>query len=114
MNVKFRMPKFSNLNKKSWLSELGMVFMGTTISIVLTFGTAHIIDKYEKKKAGRQMAIMVIHDIDNTVQKFRSYALEEEANYKMVQDVMMNIDSRSTISEDSVTTLMRFFDSNKR
>lgn len=108
MNVKFRMPKLGNLNKKSWLSELGMVFMGTTISIVLTFGTAHIIEQYQKKKAGRQMAIMVIHDIDNTVQKFRSYALEEEANYKMVQDVMMNIDSRSTISEDSVTTLMRF------
>ena len=108
MNVKFRMPKFSNLNKKSWLSELGMVFMGTTISIVLTFGTAHIIDKYEKKKAGRQMAIMVIHDIDNTVQTFRKYAQQEESNYKMVQDVMMHMDSRSNIGEDSVTTLLRF------
>lgn len=64
------MPKFSNFTKKSWLSELGMVFMGTTISIVLTFGTAHVIEQYEKKKAGRQMAIMVIHDMDNTVQEF--------------------------------------------
>ena len=35
MNVKFRMPKFSNFTKKSWLSELGMVFMGTTISMCL-------------------------------------------------------------------------------
>lgn len=108
MNVKFRMPKFSNFTKKSWLSELGMVFMGTTISIVLTFGTAHVIEQYEKKKAGRQMAIMVIHDMDNTVQAFRRYAQQEESNYKMVQDVMMHMDSLSAISEDTLMMMLRF------
>jgi len=40
MNAKFNMPKFRReLTGKGWLKELLMTFLGTTISIVLTFGT---------------------------------------------------------------------------
>ena len=42
MNVKFKMPKFDRqLTGKGWWKELALTFIATTISIVLTFGTAH-------------------------------------------------------------------------
>lgn len=41
--------------------------LGTTLSIVLTFGTAALIDHHHKVKTRRQMAMMVIHDIDNAL-----------------------------------------------
>ena len=64
MNVKFKMPKLSNLLKKSWASELLMTFLGTTISIVLTFGTATWVEHRQQMKNRRQTAMMVISNIN--------------------------------------------------
>ena len=50
MNVKFKMPKFGRKwTKKTWWKELLLTFLGTTISIVLTFGTTHWLDLKAKK-----------------------------------------------------------------
>ena len=69
MNVKFRMPKLSKKPniKRSWVKELLMTFLATTISIVLTFGTAMLIENHQRNKAKRQMAMMIIHDIDESI-----------------------------------------------
>ena len=69
MNVKFRMPRFSKQPniKRSWVKELLMTFLATTISIVLTFGTALLIEQHQRNKAKRQMAMMIIHDIDESI-----------------------------------------------
>ena len=61
------MPKmYQHFVRNSMMKELFMTFIGATLSIVLTFGTAHYIDLREKKALGRQTAMMVIHDMDNT------------------------------------------------
>jgi hypothetical protein len=71
MNVKVRMPKFGKKmrTKKYWLKELLLTILATSISIVLTFGTANLIDNHHKKVAQRKMAMMVIHDIDETIRQ---------------------------------------------
>ena len=49
MNVKFRMPKFGQMQGgKSMLRELLMTTLGTTISIVLTFGTTALKPEMEQ------------------------------------------------------------------
>jgi hypothetical protein len=65
------MPKFTKVprGKGYWVKELLMTILATTISIVLTFGTAYQIDRREKKTAQRQMAMMIIHDIDNSIHR---------------------------------------------
>lgn len=71
MNVKVRMPKFSkkpNVNH-SWVKELLLTIVATSISIVLTFGTANLIEDYHKKVTQRRMAMMVIHDIDRSIKQ---------------------------------------------
>lgn len=71
MNVKVRMPKFGkkpNVNR-SWLKELLLTIVATSISIVLTFGTANLIEDYHKKVAQRQMVMMIIHDIDRSIKQ---------------------------------------------
>ncbi len=46
MNVKFKMPKFGRkLTGGSMVKELLLTTLATTISIVLTFGTARFIEK---------------------------------------------------------------------
>ena len=72
MNVKFKMPKFGRqLTGKGFLKEIGMTTLATTISIVLTFGTAALIEQHQKKQSGRQTAMMVIHDIDENIVQLR-------------------------------------------
>ena len=106
MNVKFKMPKFGrDWTGKSWLKELLLTFLGTTISIVLTFGTSHWLDSQRKKAAGRQMAMMVIHDIDENVQSFRDMEKTEKEYYELAQYVLNNLDQINSIPEDTLTTV---------
>lgn len=71
MNVKVRMPKFGVSKKpnaqRGWVKELLLSVLATSISIVLTFGTAYQIERHQKMAAQRQMAMMIIHDIDETI-----------------------------------------------
>lgn len=72
MNVKFRMPKFGQThNAKSMLRELLMTTLGTTISIVLTFGTAAWLELRQQVKNRRQTAMMVIANIEDFAQNMR-------------------------------------------
>ena len=61
------MPKWQAVRSASWAKELLMTFIGATLSIVLTFGTAHFVDQKQKLAEGRQTAMMVIHDIDECI-----------------------------------------------
>ena len=58
---------------KKFFSELLMTFIATTMSIVLTFGTAELIQRYENRQAQRQMAMMILHDIDDSIDKLNDY-----------------------------------------
>lgn len=64
MNVRFRLPKFwKNQNYSSMLKELLLTTLGTTISIILTFGTAAWLEHRQQEKNRRQITLMVISDI---------------------------------------------------
>ena len=53
MNAKFRMPKFGrDVKWLAMLKELLMTVFATTVSIILTFGTAHYVDERLRKLPG--------------------------------------------------------------
>lgn len=45
-----------------------MTFIATTFSIVLTFGTAALIDKRQKEKSKRQMVMYVLYDMNRSIE----------------------------------------------
>ena len=64
MNVKFKMPKFGRkLTGSGMVKELLLTTLATTISIVLTFGTAALLEHKQQEKNRRQITLMVISDI---------------------------------------------------
>lgn len=68
MNVKLHTPK--SMKMGSGLSSAKQFFLSllaTTISIVLTFGTAGIIDHHKKVSAKKEMVMMVLNDFDKTI-----------------------------------------------
>lgn len=111
-NLKVKMPKVTKhpQNNSMW-KELLMTFIGTTLSIVLTFGTSQCIEDRQQEKAGRQMAMMVIHDIDNSVEAFRALANTEEQYFQMAQYVMNHIETIDSISRDTLSDVLTYLTS---
>lgn len=60
--------KVSRIMRGSWWKDLLMTFIATTFSILLTFGTAALIDKKQKKKDKRQMAMYVLYDMNRSIE----------------------------------------------
>ena len=91
-----------------WVRQLLMTVIGTTISIILTFGTSGIIEKNKKKTEGRQLAMMVIHDIDNTAEMFRRMSKDEKNSFTQAQYVLNNLDKTADIGSDTLNTVLMF------
>lgn len=110
MNVKVKMPRFGRLKKKgsSWIKELLMSVVGTTISIVLTFGTAHLIEQHQRKAEGRDVAMMLIHDIDLYAESFRDFAEQEAQNHELAMYAMEHIDSIENIPFDTIYAVINY------
>ena len=106
--IKVLMPKWESLKGISWAKELLLSFVGTTLSIILTFGTAHFVDEKQKREAGRQSAMMVIHDMENSAELFRSYARDDEKDFNLACDVLGRLDQLESISPDTLYALAQF------
>ena len=104
--IRIRVPKWQAVRSASWAKELLMTFIGATLSIVLTFGTAHFVDQKQKLAEGRQTAMMVIHDMEQTAELFREYTKEEEKSYNYAQYVLANMDRIDSISVDTLTVVV--------
>ena len=64
--IKFRMPKSLRMwAKGSTWRELLMTVLATTISIVLTFGTAGLLERCQRTQDRRMSAMMVMSNIEN-------------------------------------------------
>ena len=105
MNIKSKMPKFGHkLNGSGMVRELLMTILGTTISIVLTFGTAHFLELRQADKARRQTAMMLIHDIDESIATLESMAENEEEQKAAIQYVIDHLDQIESLPSDTIYT----------
>ncbi len=91
-------PKVPNTWGKSILTSV----LGTTISILLTFGTSALVESREKANTQRQTAMMVIHDIDVCVEQMEEIAKDEEKMNNAAQYVLAHLDQIATLPEDTI------------
>ena len=86
----------------SWGKGFLTSVLGTTISILLTFGTSALIESKEKADAQRQTAMMVIHDIDVCVDQMEKMAKDEEERNNAVQYILAHLDQIASLPEDTL------------
>ena len=100
MIAKFKMPKLGRqLTGGNMLKELLLTTLATTISIVLTFGTAAWIEHRQKEKNRRQTTMMVLSDIYVFEKQLEQYDTTFVTKWK---DILMELQS---LSRDSIMTL---------
>lgn len=103
--IRIRTPKMPMIHNASWAKELLMTFIGATLSIVLTFGTAHFIDQKQQREDGRQTAMMVIHDMENTAKAMHDFAEDEEKCFNIAQQLLA---TTTPIDSFNLDTLILF------
>ena len=109
MNVKINMPKFGRkMGFGGMAKELLLTFIGTTLSIILTFGTAHYLEQKQLRADGRQTAMIVIHDMENCAKTIENYAKREEDDFQQTQYVIEHLDRIQSISIDTLKTVMYY------
>lgn len=109
MNVKVKMPHFGKgKNGNHVTKEILLSVIGTTISILLTFGTAGLIEQNQRKAEGRDIAMMVIHDIDLYAETFRNDAEESAKNHDLAMYVLEHIDSIEKIPYDTIQAVIDY------
>ena len=103
MNAKFKIPKFGrNLTSGSIVKELLLTTLATTISIVLTFGTASLVEQRQANRARRLLAMTIINDIDKSINVAKLRLDAEERGHDVSSYLMDHIDSLEAISDDSL------------
>ena len=69
MNIKLHTPKsLKNGSGMASLKQFLLSLFATTVSIALTFGTAAIIDYNKKQKEKREIVMMVVYDMYNSLE----------------------------------------------
>ncbi len=72
MNIKLHTPKtLKNGSGMGSMKQFMLSLLATTVSIVLTFGTAAVIDSNKKQKEKREIVMMVMYDMYNSLQSIQ-------------------------------------------
>jgi len=110
MRINIRVPRVKKpkIKKEGFVRELLMMVVATTISIVLTFGTAQYFEYRKEREDGRKLATMTIHDIDNSVLMLESYIKREDDNNATALYLMENPDSIDVVSGSMLDRTMGY------
>ncbi len=101
------MPKLVGENKfNGTVKELLLTIVGTTVSIVLTFGTSAWLENKEQEQARRLLAMTIINDIDQSLTVIRNRLSIEKRGCAVTNYLQHNIDRLESIPDD---TLIIFF-----
>lgn len=91
-----------------WWKGFLTSILGTTISIALTFGTTAIVNSRKAEDARRLTAMMIIQDIDNSIETLRNIMEHEEKCYNATQYAINHIDSIAALPDDTLNLLVRY------
>lgn len=93
MNIKLHTPKSLKMGSgMSSLKQFLLSILATTVSIALTFGTAAIIDHNKNKKAKREIVMMVMYDMYNSLKSVE----EADSNIHQAMDIQLKMAEDTT------------------
>ena len=85
--------------------------MGTAIGVGLTFAVSHRIENRKKEQAQRLTAMMVIHDIDESVKSLKTLKESMETQYNVVLFVQERLDQLDSVPFDTLNKMIEFITS---
>ena len=98
-------------SNKSWWMQFLISVMGTAIGVGLTFAVSHRIENKKKEQAQRLTAMMVIHDIDESVQSLKTLKEQTETLYEAMLFTKEHLDQSNSVPDDTLYKAITFITS---
>ena len=80
--------------------------LGTAIGVALTFVVSGILERRNKEQARRLTAIMVIHDIDNTIDILKEWKDKEDQEGEELRSALKQRDRREVMPYDTLSRIL--------
>ena len=93
---------------RSWWTQFLISVLGTAIGVGLTFVVNNRIENRKKEQAQRMTAMMVIHDIDESVNTIKSMKERMETLYNAMTFTMEHLDHLDSIPNDTLYKAIEF------
>ena len=94
------------MRKNHYWLQFAISVLGTAIGVALTFGLNGLLDKRKQAQAQRLTAIMVIHDIDNTIDELKGMKEREEERSKLLEYASEHLGQLDKVPYDTLTRLI--------
>ena len=98
-------------SNKAWWMQFLISVMGTAIGVGLTFAVSHRIENRKKEQAQRLTAMMVIHDIDESVQSLKTLKEQTETLYEAMLFTKEQLDQSNSVPYDTLYKAIAFITS---
>ena len=94
--------------RKSWWIQFFISVIGTAIGVGLTFAVSDKIENHKKEQAQRITAMMVIHDIDETIDQLKLIKETYEQQYDATLFTLGRLDQLDSVSNDTLALVVGF------
>ena len=101
------MEKKKKLRASLWM-QLLISILGTAIGVGLTFAVNNRMENRKKEEAQRLMAIMVIHDIDESINSLKSLKENMETMYNATLYVREHLNQIDSVPNDTLNKALHF------
>ena len=101
------MEKKMKLKDSLWM-QLLISIVGTAIGVGLTFAVNNWMDSRKKAETQRLMAIMVIHDIDESINSLKTLKENMETEYNATMYVREHLDQIDSVPNDTLSLALLF------
>ena len=89
-------------SRNHWGIQFLISVLGTAIGVGLTFAVNNNMENRKKAQAQRLTAMMVIHDIDETIDQIKKMKEDMESGYNKTLYVMEHFDQLDSVPDDTV------------
>ena len=101
------MEKKKKLRASLWM-QLLISILGTAIGVGLTFAVNNWMDSRKKAETQRLMAIMVIHDIDESINSLKTLKENMETEYNATLYAREHLDQFDSVPNDTLSLALSF------
>lgn len=89
-------------SRNNWGMQFLISVLGTAIGVGLTFAVNNRMENRKKEQAQRLTAMMVIHDIDETIDQVKKMKEDMESGYDKTMYVMEHLDQMDSVPDDTI------------